>query len=428
MNPSSSLFDFSRFGAAPALFDRSTGRLVRYHELAGLLESLPLDPGALVATRARPTFDHALTLLAALYRGCVVAPVSFRLPEPEARRRMEMLRSFFGQTPPGSPGTVLFTSGSSGEPRAVWHVLQAHIASARSSARNIPLKPGCGWLMSLPLHHVSGFSILVRCLLGGALVVFPDPAMNFEKQADDFAVTHLSVVSTQLARLLDSRVDLVRFHAVLGGGGPFPAGLVGRAIEQGAPLHLTYGMTETASQIATTAPLERLPSPVHSGKPLRDLEVRISEDKEIQVRGPMVAAGFFNRDGRMEKLVDDEGWLSTGDSGCFTKLGNLVVTGRRDRMFVSGGENIQPEPVEALLMQIPGIRRAVVVSRFDARFGERPVAFVAGNFDREDLKSRLAARLESFAVPDAFLPWPADIPDDVPKPDFALFKRLAEGL
>jgi O-succinylbenzoic acid--CoA ligase len=96
--------------------------------------------------------------------------------------------------------------------------------------------------------------------------------------------------------------------------------------------------------------------------------------------------------------------------------------------MISGGENIQPEPIESLLLGIAGIRRAVVVPRADTGFGERPVAFVAGKFDPEDLKNRLAAKLEGFAVPDAFLPWPKDIPEDVPKPDFALFKRLAAGL
>jgi O-succinylbenzoic acid--CoA ligase len=428
MKPGSTLFDFPRFGPAPALFDQASRRLVRYHELDSFLESVPVETTPLVATRERPTFDHAARLLAALRRGCVVAPVSFRLPDAEARRRIESLEAFFETTPPAGAGTVLFTSGSSGEPRAVWHPLQAHVASARASSHTIPLNPGSSWLMSLPLHHVSGFSILIRCLLGGAQVVFPDSALRFERQVDDSAVTHLSVVSTQLSRLLDARIDLVRFHAVLGGGGPFAAGLANRAIEAGVPLHLTYGMTETASQITTTVRLERVAEPLHSGKPLRGLEVRISTYGEIQVRGPMVAAGFLRMDGRLENPLDAEGWFSTGDLGHLTALGNLVVTGRRDRLLISGGENIQPEPIEVLLMGIAGIRRAVVVPRWDARYGERPVAFVAGEFDPANLKIQLAAKLEPFAIPEDFLPWPQEISEDLPKPDFSLFKRLAVGL
>jgi O-succinylbenzoic acid--CoA ligase len=184
------------------------------------------------------------------------------------------------------------------------------------------------------------------------------------------------------------------------------------------PIHLTYGMTETASQIATSGRLTQMPSPLHCGRPLPGREVRLSNEGVIEIRGPMVSPD----------LVDSAGWFSTGDLGRFDDDGNLVILGRRDRMFISGGENIHPESIEGLLMQISGIRRSVVVSRLDVRFGERPVAFIAGEFDPADLKNRLASKLESFAIPDAFLPWPEEIPDDMPKPDFALFKRLAAGL
>jgi O-succinylbenzoic acid--CoA ligase len=268
------------------------------------------------------------------------------------------------------------------------------------------------------LHHVSGFSILIRCLLAGAAVVFPDSSLPLELQISDPAVTHASVVSTQLLQLLEHGADLSRLKAVLAGGGPFPESLIACAIQSSASIHLTYGMTETASQIATSPRLTQTSSPPNCGRPLPGREVRISNEGVIEVRGPVVSPD----------LVDSEGWFSTGDLGRFDEHGNLVILGRRDRMFISGGENIHPETIEGLLIQIPGIRRAVVVSRKDARFGERPVAFVSGNFAPLDLKNRLASKLESFAIPDAFLSWPEEIPDDMPKPDFALFKRLAAVL
>jgi o-succinylbenzoate---CoA ligase len=410
MNPSSSLFDFSHFGTAPAFIDRTSGREVRYSGL----KFLDLEFPKIVTTRDRPTFNHAIHLLSALRLGKIVAPTSFRLPEVEAKRRIERL----DHCPQEGPGTILFTSGSSGEPRAIWHPLDAHIASACGAAESMPLKPGDGWLLSLPLHHVSGFSILIRCLLSGAAVVFPDPSMPLERQVEDPAVTHISVVSTQLQRLLDSGADLSRLKAVLAGGGPFSERLIDRAIQSGTPIHLTYGMTETASQISTTPRLFQSPSSLHCGRPLPGREVRISSEGEVEVRGPMVAPD----------LVDSAGWFSTGDLGHFDADGHLVIRGRRDRMFISGGENIHPETIEGLLMQIPGIRRAVVVSREDVKFGERPVVFIDGEFDPADLKSRLAAKLEPFGIPDDFLPWPCGIPGDVPKPDFHYFKRLAAGL
>ncbi|MFM8365816.1 MAG: AMP-binding protein [Verrucomicrobiota bacterium] len=410
MNPSSSLFDFSRFGDAPAFIDRASGRVMSYSELEFSDAIFP----QIVTTRDRSTFDHALHLISALRAGRIVAPISFRLPETEAKRRIDRLAKLQHV----GPGTILFTSGSSGDARAIWHPLDAHIANARGAAELMPLQPGDGWLLSLPLHHVSGFSILIRCLLSGAAVVFPDPALPLERQISDPAVTHVSVVSTQLLQLLENGSDLSRLRAVLAGGGPFPESLIDHSIQSGAPIHLTYGMTETASQITTTRRLTQTSSPPHCGLPLPGREVRISNEGMIEVRGPVVSPD----------LVDSEGWFSTGDLGRFDDDANLVILGRRDRMFISGGENIQPEPIEGLLTQIPGVRRAVVVPRKDARFGERPVAFVSGDFDPADLKNRLAAKLESFAIPDLFLSWPEEIPDDVPKLDFALFKRLAAGL
>jgi O-succinylbenzoic acid--CoA ligase len=276
----------------------------------------------------------------------------------------------------------------------------------------------------MPLNHVSGFSIAIRCLLSGAAVVFSDSKNLLE----DERVTHLSLVSTQLQRLLDSGAPLNRLRAVLVGGGPIPSSLVDRAIRAGVPLHLTYGMTEAASQICTTERLLETPTPLHAGTPLPGREVRISQDGEIQIRGAVLAKSSLRPEGRWEDLADAEGWFSTGDLGAFTPEGNLVLQGRRDRLIISGGENIQPEPIEAALLEIPGIRRAVVVGKSHSEFGERPVAFLAGDFETSEVRQSLARHLESFAIPEEFHPWPSAIADDVAKPDFALFKRLAAGI
>ncbi len=442
MNPDSFFSDLARFGNEPALIDRTSGRVIRYSELEA---ALPKVPGGIVATWAKTSLDHVLLLLAALRQGASVAPISFRLPKAEAIERAHWLGacelhsafscregvppaienlSIAGGTPalPGV-GTLLQTSGSSGRARVVWHDLAAHIASAEGSASRLPLGPGCGWLLQLPLNHVSGFAIPIRCLLSGAAVVFPDP----EKGILDEAVTHLSLVPTQLQRLLDSGAPWHRLRAVLVGGGPTPSALVGRAIRAGVPLHLTYGMTEAASQICTTERLMETPDPLHAGASLPGREVRISSSGEVQIRGPVVARKFLAADGRWEDLGDAEGWFSTGDLGAFTAEGHLVIHGRRDRLIISGGENIQPEPIETLLLEIPGIRRAVVVGKFDPEFGERPVAFLAGDFREVEIRQFLAARLERFAIPVKFHLWPNEVPEDLAKPDFGFFKQLAAG-
>ena len=435
MNPDSFFSELALFGDAPALIDRTSGRVIRYSELEA---ALPSAPGGIVATWAKTSLEHVLFLLAALRQGAVVAPLSFRLPEAEALERAcrigavtlwsgEKIQNLAPRAEPPAfiqPGTLLHTSGSSGRHRVVFHDLAAHIASAEGSASRIPLGPGCGWLLELPLHHVSGFSIPVRCLLSGAAVVFPDP----ENGIADPVVTHLSMVSTQLLRLLDAKAPLEKLRAVLAGGGPISSALVDRAIRAGVPLHLTYGMTEAASQICTTARLLETPTPLHAGAPLPGREVRISASGEIQVHGGVLASKFLGADGRWEDLADADGWFSTGDLGAFTAKGHLMVHGRRDRLIISGGENIQPEPIESLLLEFPGIRRTVVVAKSHPEFGERPVAFLAGDFEESEIRQFLAARLERFVIPEKFHSWPSEIPEDLAKPDFAFFKRLAADI
>ena len=213
--------------------------MIRYSELEA---SLPDVTGRVVATWAKTSLDHLLVLLGALRQGALVAPISFRLPREEAIRRAQILGAdvFYSRgvgVPPtfeklptagGTPallehtGTLLHTSGSSGHPRVIWHDLAAHIANAIGSSQRLPLGPGCGWLLQLPLNHVSGFSIPIRCFLSGAAVVFSD--------SEHEAVTHLSLVPTQLQRLLDSGAPLHRLRAVLVGGGSISSTLVERAI------------------------------------------------------------------------------------------------------------------------------------------------------------------------------------------------------
>jgi O-succinylbenzoic acid--CoA ligase len=193
----------------------------------------------------------------------------------------------------------------------------------------------------------------------------------------------------------------------------------------GVPLHLTYGMTETASQIATSARLRSLEADVSAGKVLPGREVRISPGGEIQVRGEVLPRGILTAQG-LQPATDAEGWFSTGDAGRFDSSQNLIISGRLNRMFISGGENICPESIEGLLMSFPEVRRAVVVGIPDQEFGARPVAFIAGEADAGSLRAFLRSRMEGFAVPDLFLPWPTDVPEDDAKVHFDLFNRLAQ--
>ena len=413
------------FGESPALVDRASGVVIPY---SGLLDVLrkhePADSGKPTLLSGSPDLPTALRLLAVLAAGRVVAPLSPRLPATEVRRRGERISL---RIEPGNAATILFTSGSSGTAKAVWHDLESHVRSAKAASSRIPLGPGCGWVLSLPFHHVSGLAILIRCLFSGAAVVFPDRNQPLIQQLNDPLASHASLVAVQLQRLVESKAQGASLQAVLCGGGPFSEPLVRCAINSGIPLHLTYGMTEAASQITTSQRLTHLQDLLHVGHALPGSEVALSATGEILVKSPSLARLILRGQREWLHPCDADGWFPTGDAGVFAPGGELVVLGRCDRMLISSGENIHPECIEQLLSGVEKIRRAVVVAVPDKKYGQRPAAFISGDVEVSTLREFLSASLESFAVPDHFYPWPDGVPADTEKIDYKYFEALAVG-
>jgi len=327
------------------------------------------------------------------------------------------------------PATIVFTSGSSGNPRAVLHSFGNHYYNALGSNRNIPMQPGDRWLVSLPLYHVGGLAIFFRCLLGGGATVIADPGDDLVEVIEHHGITHLSVVPAQLKRLLEqlrgSNKQLCRtLKAVLVGGGPVPDQLLARARDESLPVYPTYGLTEMASQVATA------PKPDGSLPRLLDFrQVTISAGGEIMVKGDTLFLGYLNGDS-VNRAVDKDSWFATGDTGTIDEKGNLAVSGRLDNMFVSGGENIHPELIENGLALIDGIEESVVVPVADPGFGRRPVAFVKcrQSFNSVVIRSTLEENLPRFMIPVAFYPWPDDTPPTGMKPDRAFFRNRASEL
>jgi O-succinylbenzoic acid--CoA ligase len=324
------------------------------------------------------------------------------------------------------PSTVVFTSGSSGVPKAALHTFGNHFFSARGSNTNIALAPGDRWLHSLPLYHVGGLSIVFRCLLAGATVVLPEPGVSPSEAIGD--ATHVSLVSTQLLRLLrEGRFEARRLRAILLGGGPVPVSLVHEAAGRGLPVHTSYGLTEMASQVTTTPPGASHEELRTSGRPLPHREVGISGDGEILVRGETLFAGYVEGD-VIDRPLDADGWFHTGDIGELSENGYLRVLGRKDNLFVSGGENIQPEEIEQALSSLEGVEEAVVVPIPDPEFGARPVAFVRmadGIVEGETLARALEKVLPRFKVPVAFHGWPEGAGLGGMKVDRAVFHERA---
>ncbi|BBV75423.1 2-succinylbenzoate-CoA ligase [Raoultella planticola] len=261
--------------------------------------------------------------------------------------------------------SMTLTSGSTGLPKAAVHSCRAHLASAEGVLAMIPLASDDDWLLSLPLFHVSGQGILWRWLLAGARLTVG------ERQPLEQALqgcTHASLVPTQLWRLLNSEAD-VSLKAVLLGGAAIPVALTEQARARGIRCWCGYGLTEFASTVcgkeADGAP--------DVGQPLPGRALKIVEG-EVWLRADSMAAGYW-RDGGVLPLVNEQGWFATRDRGELRE-GKLTLLGRMDNLFFSGGESIQPEEVERVLLAHPQIQQAFIVPLDDAEFGQRPVAVV----------------------------------------------------
>jgi O-succinylbenzoic acid--CoA ligase len=323
--------------------------------------------------------------------------------------------------------TIVFTSGSAGVPKAALHTFGNHYFSASGSNANIPLEPGDRWLHSLPLYHVGGLSILFRCLLAGATVALPEPGLPLGEAIAHSGATHVSLVSTQLLRLLrEEGFAGTELKAILLGGGPMPASLVDEARARGLPIHTSYGLTEMTSQVTTTPPGASRGELRTSGRPLPHREVAVSGRGEILVRGETLFAGYVEG-ASVHRPLDDDGWFHTGDLGALDENGYLDVRGRKDNLFVSGGENIQPEEIEEALSGLAGVQEAVVVPVPDPEFGARPVAFVRaeGVTDQGTLTRALEKVLPRFKIPVAFYPWPDEAWGRGMKVDRSSFRERA---
>jgi o-succinylbenzoate---CoA ligase len=287
---------------------------------------------------------------------------------------------------------VIETSGSSGAPKAVMLTRQNVLASASLVNGHLELRAGDVWLACLPRTHVGGLLIGYRCALAGATVLLHE---RFEARAVAYdlvryGVTHISLVPAMLADLLSVAVTPPNsLRVVLVGGQALGTELARKAAEGGWPLYLTYGMTETCSQVATSRALSQPPAPGVVGPVLPGVEVAcgscVDEPRPLRIRGPVVMAGYANPERRPGEGLED-GWFRTSDLGCLTATGNLRVLGRADDLLVIGGESVLPSRVEEQIMSAPGVLSVVVVGRDDAVWGHRLVALYVGGVSPASLE------------------------------------------
>ncbi len=343
-----------------------------------------------------------IALFFALFRlKAIACPLSFRIPQEQLPTHFELLKAHHvvdvekiilsrDSSTPTHPihldqlATFLFSSGSSRSPKIACHSFGNHYYNAMGVIDPLQLETSSRWQLSLPLFHVSGIAILFRCFLRGAAVVLTDSECD---------VTHISLVPTQLYRLQQINPSL---KCILLGGAPIPPELLRSSL----PIIPTYGMTEMSSIIALgkgNIPLYR--------------KLKIEKDQEIWVGGKTLFKGYWDPDSETVVKADQEGWFPTKDLGRWTEDHQLEVIGRKDRQFISGGENIQPEVIEAALCSLPGIRQATVLPIDDLEFGQRPVAFIDDEekkYSLETIREKLKSRLPGFMHPVRIFPYPPD--------------------
>ena len=288
------------------------------------------------------------------------------------------------------------TSGSTGEPKGALLTADALRFAARATHDRLG-GPG-QWLLAMPVTHIGGIQVLVRALLARVRPVVLDLYGGFDVQAfaaaaaamDDRVPGYVSLVPTQVRRLLDAGLDLGRFDAVLVGAAAFPAELRRRCRDKGWRVVETYGMSEVCGGV------------VYDGHPLDGVDVSLV-DGRVTIGGPTVFAGYRLRpDLTAGALVD--GRHVTQDLGRLDDEGRLHVLGRADDVVVSGGVNVAAGHVERVLSGHPGVAGCAVVGRPDEEWGERVVAVVQPTDPTspptvEDLRAYAATLLDRAELP-----------------------------
>jgi O-succinylbenzoic acid--CoA ligase len=386
-----------------------------------------VQAGTLVALRGKNSLTLLLAWLALMQAGATALPLNPQLPPATLQPLLSALRPDFMlnlagalmESPPPlalrrvvSPprcrwqpdaiATLTLTSGSSGLPKAAAHRYQALLASAAGVNQLMNFTADERWLLSLPICHVSGQGIVWRWLLAGGCLAIPDVETPLAQALA--GCSFASLVPTQLWRLLQLPQPPAGLKAVLLGGAAIPPELVARAEAVGIRCWCGYGLTESAATVCA----KRADGQPGVGLPLSGREVRIVNE-EIWIRGATLASGYW-REGQLQPLTDAQGWFHTRDRGRWHQ-GELQVLGRMDNLFFSGGEAVQPESIESLLLQHPAVNQAFVLPQPDEEWGARPVALLALDADGqlESVADWAQSRLASFQRPTRWLPLPEHI-------------------
>jgi fatty-acyl-CoA synthase len=422
------------------------GRLVTYAELAAAadgyaasFEEAGLRRGDRVATLTGNTPEHVAVLFACAQRGLMLLPLSWRLTAPELRYQLEDAEpalflvedeyrglaeatgsrsvSFETATSGAGPGyetvtdddglLLIYTSGTTGKPKG------AVLTHANCFWTNLSFDGATGVhgddvvLQVLPQFHVGGWNVQsLLAWLKGATVILErqfDAERVLALIEDKRVTTMMGVPPIYLFLAQHPRfteADLSSLDRAVVGGAPMPEALLETWAARGIAIVHGYGLTEAAPNVLCLPPEDAVRKLGFAGKPYPFVDVRLSNENELQVKGPNVFAGYWRNAEATAQAFTEDGWLRTGDVAEADDEGCYRIRGRLKDMYISGGENVYPAEVEAVLHEHPRVRDAAVVGVPDDRWGEVGVAFVVADDATEDeLVAWCTERLARFKVP-----------------------------
>lgn len=275
--------------------------------------------------------------------------------------------------------SIMFTSGTTGPAKAVPQTFLNHYYSALGCKESLGFDESTIWLSVLPIYHISGLSVLIRCLIAGfTLVLEPkfevEKVMNIIKQGD---VTHISLVPQTLQWLMNSGLNQpFNLQKILLGGAKLSDALILEALNKNLPIYNSFGMTETCSQFVTASPKMLMEEPRTVGKVPSNVKLQvINQDEnghgELTLSGGNVMNGYLTSTHPQDDFVD--GFFKTGDIGSIDDNGFVFIYDRRKDLIISGGENIYPFEIEQIILRHKDIINCVAVPFDDLKWGQVPV-------------------------------------------------------
>jgi fatty-acyl-CoA synthase len=422
------------------------GRTVTYEELdaaserlAGAFRARGLARGDRVATLTGNSPEHVAAFFACAKAGLIIAPLSWRLAPAELAYQLEdaepalfLVEDEYAELARASgrpfeelaltseggaaldaevgdddPLLLVYTSGTTGRPKGAllthancfWTNLSFDLATGVSDGDVV--------LQILPQFHCGGWN--VHALLAwwkGATVVLErafDPARCLALIEEKRITTMMGVPANYLFMSQEpsfAGADLRSLRRAVVGGASMPEALLETWRLRGVEIVQGYGLTEAAPNVLCVPPEDAVRKAGWAGKPYPHVDVRLSPEGELQVRGPNVFAGYWRNPGATAEVFDGE-WLRTGDVAERDEEGFYRIKDRLKDMYISGGENVYPAEVESVLHEHPAVADVAVVGVPDERWGEVGVAFVvpAADISEEQLVEFVRERLARFKAP-----------------------------